>query len=52
MDFPDDLKLRSSMTLFASVADDPAPWQEVIDSFFGGHKDQATLDILAEEPDT
>ena len=33
---PDDLKLRSSMTLFGGVADDPAPFHRVLEAFFGG----------------
>jgi len=43
--YPDDLKLRSSMTLFAAAAADPAPFQQVIDHFFDG-PDQRTLDLL------
>jgi uncharacterized protein (DUF1810 family) len=33
---PDDLKLCSSMTLFAAAAADPGPFQQVIDRFFDG----------------
>ncbi len=44
-DFPDDLKLRSSMTLFAEVADDPAPFRAVLAKFYDG-PDQKTLDLL------
>ena len=29
--YPDDLKLRSSMTLFAEAADDPAVFQAVLE---------------------
>jgi uncharacterized protein (DUF1810 family) len=43
--FPDDLKLRSSMTLFAQVADDPTPFDAVVAKFFDG-PDQRTLDLL------
>nr|WP_239080122.1 DUF1810 domain-containing protein [Actinoplanes brasiliensis] len=43
--YPDDLKLRSSMTLFAAAADDPALFQQVIDHFYDG-PDQRTLDLL------
>ena len=43
--FPDDLKLRSSMTLFAQVADDPAPFEAVLAKFYDG-PDQKTLDRL------
>ncbi len=47
---PDDLKLRSSMTLFArACADDDngAPFRAVLDRYFGGVEDAATLKLLA-----
>ena len=47
MGFPDDLKLRSSMTLFASVAEDPQIFQAVLDAFYGGRADQKTIDFLS-----
>ena len=34
--FPDDLKLRSSMTLFAAAAPDEPVFSAVLDKFFGG----------------
>ncbi|MDE3212001.1 MAG: DUF1810 domain-containing protein [Bacteroidota bacterium] len=43
---PDDLKLRSSMTLFAQLPDSPEVFQQVLDKFFGGQKDARTLQIL------
>ncbi|MCA2215030.1 DUF1810 domain-containing protein [Jidongwangia harbinensis] len=42
---PDDLKLRSSMTLFARAADDPAVFEAVLSRFYDG-PDQRTLDLL------
>jgi uncharacterized protein (DUF1810 family) len=45
--YPDDLKLRSSMTLFARAADDPAPFERVIERFYGG-PDQRTLDLIGQ----
>ena len=42
----DAMKLKSSMTLFEAVADDPAPFASVLDAFFGGARDRATLDLL------
>lgn len=39
----DAIKLRSSMTLFAAVADDPAPFQAVLDRFYDGEADRETL---------
>lgn len=42
----DAMKLRSSMTLFALAADDPAPFRAALDRFFAGHEDAATIDVL------
>ena len=49
--YPDDLKLRSSMTLFARAAPDaPASgnsvFTEVLDRYFGGDPDPRTVDLL------
>ena len=43
---PDDVKLKSSMTLFASVGNAPPVFQSVLDKFFRGEKDQKTLHKL------
>lgn len=43
---PDDLKLRSSMTLFATLeASDPV-FQRVLDKFYQGEADAQTLRLL------
>jgi len=42
----DALKLRSSMTLFEAVADDPAPFAEALGAFYGGERDAATLRLI------
>ena len=42
---PDDMKLRSSMTLFARAAEDPAPFQAVLDRYYDG-PDRLTLQLL------
>ncbi|HMG47110.1 MAG TPA: DUF1810 domain-containing protein [Allosphingosinicella sp.] len=42
----DAMKLGSSMTLFAAVADDPDPFAAVLEAFFGGERDAATLALL------
>lgn len=47
MDFPDDLKLRSSMTLFASVSATPRVFQTVLDAFYGGEADDKTIALLS-----
>jgi len=39
----DAVKLRSSLTLFAEVADDPAPFAAALDRFFGSQRDPETL---------
>lgn len=43
---PDDLKLKSSMTLFASVTNSDPVFQQVLDQYFGGEKDAKTLDLI------
>jgi uncharacterized protein (DUF1810 family) len=44
--WPDDMKLRSSMTLFARAADDNADFLAVLGKFYGGEEDPATLALL------
>ncbi|HNT78330.1 MAG TPA: DUF1810 domain-containing protein [Anaerolineae bacterium] len=45
--YPDDLKLKSSMTLFARAADDPhSVFVRVLEKYFHGEQDSKTLDIL------
>lgn len=43
---PDDLKLRSSLTLFAAVSDQGSLFHEAIDRFYGGKFDERTIEIL------
>jgi uncharacterized protein (DUF1810 family) len=43
---PDDLKLRSSMTLFLEVAQSDSVFQAVLDKYFNGQPDQRTLNLL------
>lgn len=45
---PDDKKLRSSMTLFASVSEDNNIFLKVLEKFFNGKQDVRTLKILNE----
>ena len=44
---PDDMKLRSSATLFAQVSPSGSPFHRLLDKYFGGEQDAATLQILA-----
>ncbi|WP_313117256.1 DUF1810 domain-containing protein [Ectopseudomonas guguanensis] len=43
MGSPDDLKLRSSMTLFQAAAPQQALFAEVLQAFYDGEQDAATL---------
>ena len=45
--WPDDMKLRSSMTLFAHAADDNAVFVAVLEKLYCGEEDPATLARLA-----
>lgn len=51
MGSPDDMKLRSSMTLFATVAPENPVFGEVIEAFFDGKLDPLTLKRLANAKD-
>ena len=46
MGYPDDMKLKSSMTLFAEVAPDIPVFEQVLQKFFSGEKDSRTLKLL------
>lgn len=46
---PDDIKLRSSMTLFSLVPGADKVFQLVLDKFFNGKKDDKTLELLKEQ---
>lgn len=46
MPYPDDLKLRSSMTLFAEAVPEYEIFQKVIDKLYRGVKDEKTLQLL------
>jgi uncharacterized protein (DUF1810 family) len=48
--WPDNLKVRSSMTLFARAADDNAEFVELLAKFYGGEEDPATVTLLGERP--
>ncbi len=45
--WPDDMKLRSSMTLFARAAADNADFVAVLEKYYGGEEDPATLARLS-----
>lgn len=43
---PDDMKLKSSMTLFSSLKEADPVFQFVLDKFFNGAKDSRTLELI------
>jgi uncharacterized protein (DUF1810 family) len=45
--WPDNLKVCSSMTLFARATEDNADFREVLDKFYGGIEDSFTVEQLA-----
>ena len=47
MGYPDDLKLKSCMTLFMVAAPELEVFGKVLEKFFGGEKDLKTLDAIS-----
>ena len=45
MGYPDDLKLRSSMTLFSLAEPECTVFRDVLDKFYGGREDERTIDL-------
>ena len=45
---PDDIKFRSSMTLFERAAPDCDLFSDALDRFFEGRRDRLTLELLAD----
>ncbi len=44
--YPDDLKFRSSMSLFSSVASDNQVFKDALQKYFAGELDPRTLQLL------
>jgi uncharacterized protein (DUF1810 family) len=49
MGWPDDMKLKSSMTLFALAKPECDVFQKVLDKFFSGKRDQRTIEMLEKQ---
>ena len=49
MGWSDNLKLKSSMTLFALAKPECEVFQKVLDKFFHGKRDQKTIEILQDK---
>ena len=47
---PDDIKLRSSMTLFAAVQTQQPAFSRVLDKCFQGQRDTRTIELLEQHP--
>jgi uncharacterized protein (DUF1810 family) len=46
---PDDMKLRSSVTLFALVSPEHSVFHRVLEKYFEGKRDERTVDLAGEE---
>jgi uncharacterized protein (DUF1810 family) len=46
LDSPDDLKFRSSMTLFSRAAPDTTVFTDALQKYFAGQPDPLTLELL------
>ena len=44
--YPDDLKLRSSMTLLEAAEEKGGIFTKVIEKYYGGRRDQKTIELL------
>jgi len=43
---PDDMKLRSSATLFASVSPPRSVFHQIIEKYFDGKRDERTIELM------
>lgn len=50
MGYPDDMKLRSSATLFAGVEGNDSVFHQIVAQFFDGDPDARTLAFIARNP--
>jgi uncharacterized protein (DUF1810 family) len=46
---PDDLKLKSSATLFAAVSPEGSVFEQLLDKYYDGQRDPKTLSLLADQ---
>ena len=45
MGYPDDMKLRSSMTLFMLAVPEEPVFKQVLDKYYGGETDKRTIEL-------
>jgi uncharacterized protein (DUF1810 family) len=43
---PDDMKFKSSMTLFEAVSEKGSPFERALEQFFDGERDEKTIALL------
>ncbi len=48
MGYPDDMKLKSSMTLFERISEKETVFSEVLEMYYAGDRDTRTLELLAQ----
>ncbi|MBP5448754.1 MAG: DUF1810 family protein, partial [Spirochaetales bacterium] len=46
MGYPDDMKLKSCMTLFMLAAPEIPVFQAILDKFYGGEPDKKTIELI------
>ena len=46
---PDDMKFRSSMTLFAAVSEKGSPFERALEQFYEGERDRKTIALLEDQ---
>ena len=49
--FPDVLKLRSCMTLFAAISKENSVFQQILDAYYHGEKDERTIKFIKQNSD-
>jgi uncharacterized protein (DUF1810 family) len=49
---PDDMKLRSCATLFAHVSPDGSVFEQLLNKYFDGERDDRTLRLIGAAPET
>ena len=50
MGSPDDLKLKSSMTLFELADESLAVFSQVLEKYYGGVRDEKTISLVGSTP--
>ena len=46
---PDDMKLKSCMTLFAHITPEGSAFEKMLDKYFDGRRDSKTIELVIEQ---